>query len=122
MTLLHPLQRSRETSREQWVRRTRESVARQMFRDGIPVSASYLLDNLDISNYSPSFGFYDTRTQREISAALTWLVKNGYATKEVYDKDDPPGQCYNLTEAGVLMAEESILYEDRHVQRRKLPY
>lgn len=119
MTLLHPLKRQNETSRERWVRRTRESVARQLYREGGPISAQVLEDNLDITRYMPSLGFADRRTQSEISSALTWLVKNGYA-EVVEDRQpyDPPGKLYELTTKGWDMAKESLVYDEPYVQRR----
>lgn len=118
MTLLHPLKRF-ETSRERWIRRTRESVARQMVREGVPVSAQALEDNLDITRYMPGLGFVDRRTRGEISAALMWLTKNEYAKVTLErQKEDPPGKLYKLTTKGWDMAKESLVYDEPYVQRR----
>jgi len=84
-------------SRERWVRRTRESVMRELAKEHVPLRATDLEDNLDISEYMPSFGFVDRRTEREISAALVWLEKQGYVTSMEYDRDDfdyEPGKHY----------------------------
>lgn len=99
------------TSRERWIARTRESVTRRLADDGVPQTAGDLVDNLDITRYLPSLGTIDQRTEREISAALRWLVEQGYA-EEVHP--DYPGQfaeygmrgrvAYQLTVKGTMFA------------------
>jgi hypothetical protein len=86
-------------ARERWVAATRTSTARALHRIGIPMSAAALEGNLDIDRWT-SIGPL-MRTQREISAALRWLIAEGYA-KAVEDRDqlDPPGRLYVLTEQG----------------------
>jgi hypothetical protein len=74
---------------------------RQLAREGVS-SASALVDNLDISWWS-SIGPMDVRSVREISAALTWLVKEGKAEvidEKLRDPYDPPGKLYDLTLEG----------------------
>lgn len=98
-------------SRDRWIARTRESAARKLAEDGVPQTAGSLLDNLDITRYMPSLGFIDQRTEREISAALRWMVGQGYA-EEVHP--DYPGQfaeygmrgrvAYQLTNKGMSYA------------------
>jgi hypothetical protein len=90
-----------ETQRQRWVRRTRESVMRQLAREGVSTAGS-LVDNLDISWWS-SIGPMDVRSQREISAALNWLVQQGFAEvidEKLRDPYDPPGKLYDLTLEG----------------------
>lgn len=92
-----------ETSRARWVRETRESVLRALCSDGIPMSAGALEDNLDISWYSSGLGFFGRRTAREISAALRWLVGEGYARRLDADERTPydyPGVLYVPTDLG----------------------
>jgi hypothetical protein len=89
----------KETSRVRWVRRTRESVARALVREGVPSRASDLEDNLDITHYVTGLGFLDQRTEREISAALRWLVSQGYAEAMTFDRG-APGIHYTITEPG----------------------
>jgi hypothetical protein len=91
-----------ETSRERWVRRTRESVHRYLAGSRVPESAQSIEDNLDIGVWT-SIGLMDRRSAREINAALRWLVAQGYATalpKEHRDPYDPPGKLYQLTRTG----------------------
>jgi hypothetical protein len=111
-----------ENSRQAWVRRTRESVLRQLSREYVACSAGYLEDNLDITGYSHGFGFYDRRSAREISAALRWLVAQGYA-EEVHERvpDDPPGKLYVVTTRGVLRARETVEGETDKVRGQRVP-
>lgn len=98
----------KETSREKWVRRTRESTARALRDEGGLGSAASLEGNLDISWYATGLGFIDQRSEREISAALRWLVKQGYAERMTFRSPfDPPGVCYELTRHGYDWIEET---------------
>lgn len=93
----------KETSQQKWVRRTRESVLRAIAKEGIPVSAGYLEDCLDITTYYTGLGFVDRRSQREVSAALRYLVTQGHARRlDASERDvyDPPGTLYECTPAG----------------------
>lgn len=96
------------TSQQRWVTATREAVARELRREwSVPMSAIALEGNLDIDTWS--FGGPLTRTAREISAALNWLVAQGYAER-MAEADrtewDPRGVCYVITPAGIKFADE----------------
>ena len=91
------------TQREKWVTETRESTGRALVREQIPMSAGALYGNLDCSTYISGLGFTGIRTEREISAALRWLVDEGYAERlpdDQRDPDDPPGALYVATPNG----------------------
>lgn len=98
-----------EDQRKRWVRRTRESVARALEAERIPMSAGYIEGNLDITSYvGGGFGFRDQRTEREISHALRWLVEEGYAERvDERDPEDPPGVLYAITLTGIKYASET---------------
>lgn len=103
------------TSRERWVQRTREAVARAMNRESIPVNAAMLEDNLDITTYMPSLGFVDRRSRGEVAAALRWLVSQGYAKEvnEAYPGEFkecgmPSGQAYELTRESVEFIDKVV--------------
>lgn len=95
---------------QRWVRRTRESVMRQLVRERIPMSQQGLEDNLDITRYVPALGFVDRRSEREIGAALRWLSARGYARRLREDerqRDDWPGVLYEATVLGEAWAKET---------------
>lgn len=92
----------KETSRQKWVRETRESVLRALLAEcGVPMSAASLDGNLDVSDYFTGIGFIGVRSQREISAALVWHEKQGNVQQVERDPIDPPGKCYILTDQGL---------------------
>lgn len=85
-----------ETSRQRWVRQTRQSVHRALARD-YAASADGLEGNLDVNDYVSGLGFTGVRSVREIQAALRWLEQQGLAERADLDGD---GALYQLTEAG----------------------
>jgi len=89
-------------SQDQWVTATREAVGRALALEyGVPMSAAALEGNLDIDTWS--FGGPLTRSSREISAALNWLVREGSAERMSEDDRtewDPRGVCYMITAEG----------------------
>jgi hypothetical protein len=97
-------------SRERWVRRTRESVARYLMRYVGPFCAQEIEGNLDLTQYS-ALGFLDQRSSREISAALRWLVEQGYAEEveiepwQLSEIEHPDAKHYQLTQAGFEFAQ-----------------
>lgn len=94
---------ARENSRDRWTRHTRESVLRAMVAEhGVPMSAQALVDNLDVGEYT-SIGFVGVRSQREVSNALRWHVRQGNLQElPEHERDpyDPPGKLYVLTAEG----------------------
>lgn len=98
---------ARETGQSKWVRETRWSVIRALAGEQVPVRARDLEGNLDISTYMPSLGFSGVRSEREISAALRWLVEQGYAESMTFERDDydyQPGVHYSATLEGIEFA------------------
>lgn len=102
---------SKENSRERWVRRTRWSVARALAADEQPTRAQDLVDNLDITTYLSGIGFVDLRSEREISAALRWMVKEHLAEEMTFSRDDydyAPGKHYAITAPGIVFARKTF--------------
>jgi hypothetical protein len=96
-----------EHGQARYVRETRWSVARALAKEQVPMRARDLEGNLDISDYLPSLGFVGVRTEREISAALRWLVEQGYAESMTFERDDydyRPGIHYSATNEGIAFA------------------
>jgi hypothetical protein len=99
-------------SRERWVRDTREATGRALAHEYVPLSARALVGNLDIDTWT--FGGPLTRTEREIGAALRWLVSQGYAERvpeeERWSEYDPPGVLFIVTPTGM----EKFQHEVNH--------
>lgn len=97
---------ARETTRERWVRRTRESTLRYLAQEQIPLSARAIEGNLDIGGWG-TLGPIGARTDREIGAALRWLVQQGHVERlkeSEREPSDPLGPLYVVTYAGLREA------------------
>lgn len=90
---------TKETSRQCWVRETRESVHRALARE-YAASAAALEGNLDITRYSTGLGFTGVRSAREINAALRWLESKGWARRTGDTDDMYGGAMFELTVDG----------------------
>ena len=93
--------RAKGNSREMWVATTRESVLTALDRERVPMSASALHGNLPCDTWT-SLGPL-TRTTREISAALNYLVEQGWASvvpESERTEWDPSGKLYVITQEG----------------------